>query len=63
MDVCISNAGMIHDEPVTESTPAVWWHTLAVNLQGTYATVRACLPGMVQRRGGTVICVISAPLA
>ena len=61
VDVCIANAGVLSNERLADTEPASWWHEQEVNLRGTYACVRACLPGMLQHGGGTIICMSSAP--
>ena len=63
MDVLIANAGVLLNDSITEGDPFAWWHTFEVNLRGSYACVRACLPGMLQRGAGTIICMSSAPSA
>lgn len=60
VDVLINNAGVI--EPIVRmerSDPEDWGHVIDINLKGVYYGMRAVLPGMIARGGGTVITVSS----
>ncbi|MEM9010468.1 MAG: SDR family oxidoreductase [Pseudomonadota bacterium] len=60
IDILINNAGII--EPISllaESAPEAWGQVIDVNTKGVYYGMRAVLPGMVARRGGTIITVSS----
>ncbi len=60
VDVLVNNAGVI--EPiasVAEVDPAVWAHNIQINLIGAFHGVRAVLPGMIARGGGTIINISS----
>lgn len=60
VDVLINNAGVI--EPIArlaESDPAGWGQAVDINLKGVYHGMRAVLPGMVARGGGTILTVSS----
>jgi NAD(P)-dependent dehydrogenase (short-subunit alcohol dehydrogenase family) len=60
MDVLVNNAGV--GGPTGEMwdvDPADWWRTIEVNLRGTYVCSRAVLPGMVERRRGRIVNVVS----
>ena len=60
VDILINNAGVI--EPVARleaSDPEDWGHVIDINLKGVYYGMRAVLPGMVARGGGTVITISS----
>src|SRR5262249_56915863 len=39
--------------------PAVWEESISINLVGAYYALRAVLPGMVARGGGTIVNVSS----
>ena len=59
-DILVNNAGVI--EPIgslVQSDPAAWRRNVGVNLIGPYHVLRAVLPGMVERSGGTVINISS----
>ena len=60
VDVLVNNAGVI--EPIAriaEADPAEWARNLQINLVGAFHGVRAVLPGMVARNGGTIINISS----
>ncbi|MEM9754911.1 MAG: SDR family oxidoreductase [Pseudomonadota bacterium] len=60
VDVLINNAGAI--EPIARldgSDPEDWGHVMDINLKGVYYGMRAVLPGMIARGGGTVITISS----
>lgn len=61
VDVLINNAGV--PGPIGELWTVderEWAETIDVNLMGTYVCCRALLPGMVQRRRGRIVNVVSA---
>jgi NAD(P)-dependent dehydrogenase (short-subunit alcohol dehydrogenase family) len=60
VDILVNNAGVI--EPIAEvatSDPAVWADSISINLGGAYYVLRAVLPGMLERGGGTIVNVSS----
>src|SRR5262249_16254569 len=60
IDILVNNAGVI--EPIAEiapSAPAVWADNISINLVGAYHVLRAVLPGMLTRGGGTIVNVSS----
>lgn len=60
VDVLINNAGVIN--PVAHlatSDPEEWGHAIDINLKGVYHGIRAVLPGMVARGGGTILSLSS----
>ena len=60
VDVLVNNAGVI--EPIAgiaEADPAVWARNIQINLVGAFHGVRAVLPGMIVRGGGTIINISS----
>jgi NADP-dependent 3-hydroxy acid dehydrogenase YdfG len=59
-DVLVNNAGVI--EPIAtldRVDPAAWAQLVAINLTGVFHGIRAVLPGMIRRGGGTIITVSS----
>lgn len=57
-DILINNAGMLEPvERIEESTPDAWDQVIDVNVKGVYYGIRACLPAMKQKGGGTIITV------
>ena len=60
VDVLVNNAGVI--EPITgiaDADPAAWVRNIQINLVGAFYGVRAVLPGMIARGGGTIINISS----
>uniref|UniRef100_S5TV38 3-oxoacyl-[acyl-carrier protein] reductase n=1 Tax=uncultured bacterium esnapd17 TaxID=1366598 RepID=S5TV38_9BACT len=57
IDVLINNAGLLAPGGVMshELTEEQWELVVDVNLNGTWRCCRAVLPGMVERRGGTIV--------
>ena len=59
-EVLINNAGAV--EPVSHlasSDPEAWGQVIDINLKGVYYGMRAVLPGMIARGGGTILTVSS----
>ena len=60
VDVLVNNAGMI--EPVAHLAaidPADWDRVIDVNLKGVFYGMRAVLPGMIARGGGSILNISS----
>ena len=60
LDLVVNNAGLI--EPIArlaDSDPQAWGHVIDVNYKGVYFMLRAALPAMLERGGGTVINISS----
>ena len=56
VDILLANAGVISYARAWELTDAQWLDTLDVNLTGVWRTVRAVVPGMIDRaRGGSIV--------
>lgn len=58
IDVVMSNAGIASIGTIRTIDPAAFERVIEVNLLGTWRTVRACLPHVIERRGH-VLCVAS----
>jgi 3-oxoacyl-[acyl-carrier protein] reductase len=60
IDVLINNAGRFQAlGPVAQVDPDEWWHEVEVNLRGPFLCAHAVLPGMLARRSGRIINVVS----
>lgn len=60
LDVLINNAGVI--EPISHlvnADPEAWSHVIDINLKGVFNGMRAAMPGMIARGGGTIITISS----
>jgi 3-oxoacyl-[acyl-carrier protein] reductase len=61
IDLLINNAGSgTALGPIWEVSPENWWQDVATNLLGTFLCSRAVLPGMISRRHGRIINIVSA---
>lgn len=60
IDVLCANAGKTAFGPCTELSDAVWEDVLAVNLTGTFKTVRAVLPHMLNQAYGRIVVIGSS---
>ena len=59
LDIVVANAGVNGLwAPLEQITPDEWDRTLAINLRGTYLTVRSALP-LLKKAGGSVVVVSS----
>ena len=60
LDILINNAGVI--EPVSSmmnSDPDAWGHVIDINLKGVYYGMRAAMPVMAARGGGSILTISS----
>jgi NAD(P)-dependent dehydrogenase (short-subunit alcohol dehydrogenase family) len=61
IDLLINNAGSgTALGPIWEVSPEAWWQDVATNLLGTFLCSRAVLPGMICRRHGRIVNIVSA---
>ena len=66
VDLLINNAGAIGPiGPFADAQPEAWWHSLEVNLRGAIRVTHHVLPGMIRRRTGRIINLVTgvAPFA
>ena len=60
VDVLVCNAGLMDPiSRIVDADPAGWARAVNVNLTGVFHAVRAVLPGMRARGGGTIVSVSS----
>ncbi|MCX7302386.1 MAG: SDR family NAD(P)-dependent oxidoreductase [Rhodobacterales bacterium] len=60
IDVMVNNAGVMGPmEPMATADPSDWDQTIDINLKGVFYCIRAVLPPMLGRGGGTIISVSS----
>ena len=59
VDVVHSNAGVLLPGSIVDQTLGEWERSFAVNVRGAFLVVRAVLPGMIQRRRGTIVLTAS----
>lgn len=60
VDIAVANAALAGmSTTASETTPESWDQQMAVNLRGPFLLARRCLPGMVERGGGSIVMVSS----
>ena len=60
VDILINSAGITGpNTPLAQTSDAEWNRTLAINLNGTFNTCRAVVPGMVERGWGRIVNIAS----
>ncbi len=59
VDILANAAGITAEQTVVGHPDALWDKVLAVNLTGTYRTIRLLLPGMIERKWGRIINIAS----
>jgi meso-butanediol dehydrogenase/(S,S)-butanediol dehydrogenase/diacetyl reductase len=58
-EVLVNNAGVTQRMRFVDMQPRDWDRVLDVNLKGVYLTTRAVLPGMIERREGSIVNISS----
>ena len=59
IDILFNGAGFVHAGTVLECGEADWDFSFDLNVRSMYRTIRAALPGMLERGGGSIINVAS----
>jgi meso-butanediol dehydrogenase/(S,S)-butanediol dehydrogenase/diacetyl reductase len=59
LDVLVNNAGINPKGSILGLDPAVWRHVLDVNITGPFLLMKASIPHMIERGGGSIINVSS----
>ena len=60
VDVLFNCAGFVHQGTILDATEAEWTFAFDLNVRSMFRTIRAFLPGMLARGGGTIVNVASA---
>ncbi|WP_067683312.1 mycofactocin-coupled SDR family oxidoreductase [Nocardia miyunensis] len=60
LDIVVANAGICIIAPWDQVTPEIFDETISVNLTGTWNTIMATAPHLVERGGGSMILTSSA---
>lgn len=55
LDVLFNCAGFVHNGTILDATEEEWDFAFALNVRAMFRTIRAALPGMVERGGGSII--------
>src|SRR5579864_9537756 len=59
IDIVVANAGVYSFAPSWELTEEQWDETVNVDLKGVWITCKVCIPQMLARRMGKIICISS----
>jgi len=59
VDILANVAGMSLEQPMVGHPDELWHQVIDVNLNGYYRTIKRCLPGMIERGWGRIVCVAS----
>lgn len=59
-DVLFNCAGFVHHGTVLDATDEEWDFAFDLNVRSMFRTIRAALPGMLERGGGSIVNVSSA---
>jgi NAD(P)-dependent dehydrogenase (short-subunit alcohol dehydrogenase family) len=59
LDIVVANAGTATVAPLEDTTPAIWDHTLALNLTALFHTVQFAAERMRPRRQGAIVLTAS----
>jgi 2-keto-3-deoxy-L-fuconate dehydrogenase len=60
LDVLFNCAGFVHQNTVESCTDAEWDFAFGLNVRSMWQTIRATLPGMISRGGGSIVNMSSA---
>jgi len=55
IDILVNNVAIRPHKPILEVTDEEWHHTLGVNLHAAFYLCKAVLPGMMERKTGSII--------
>lgn len=59
-DVLVNCAGFVHNGTILEATEADWDFAFDLNVRSMFRTIRAALPGMLERGQGAIVNMASA---
>ena len=59
VDVLVNCAGWVHHGTILDAAEEDWERSFEVNLRSMFRTIRALLPGMVERGGGAIVNIAS----
>ena len=60
VDVLFNCAGFVHQGSILDATEAEWDFAFTLNVRSMFRTIRAFLPGMADRGGGSIVNIASA---
>ncbi|MGA7159503.1 MAG: SDR family oxidoreductase [Bacteroidota bacterium] len=59
VDILVNNAGATYFKPFAKTTVKEYDHLMATNLRGVFLCIKSVLPGMVKRKKGSIINILS----
>jgi SDR family mycofactocin-dependent oxidoreductase len=59
IDILVANAGVYSFAPSWELTEEQWDRTVNIDLKGVWITCKVCIPQMISKRSGKIICISS----
>ena len=59
VDILANAAGITAEQTISGHPDELWNKVIEVNLNGTYRTIKLCLPGMIERKWGRIINIAS----
>jgi NAD(P)-dependent dehydrogenase (short-subunit alcohol dehydrogenase family) len=59
LDVVVANAGIFSRTPLWEMDDRTWTDVLDINLTGTWRTIKAVAPHMIERHAGSIVLISS----
>jgi NAD(P)-dependent dehydrogenase (short-subunit alcohol dehydrogenase family) len=59
INIVVANAGLYSFAPSWELTEEQWDETVNVDLKGVWITCKVCIPQMLSRRSGKIVCISS----
>ena len=59
IDILANAAGMTVEQTLCGHSEALWTRVMDVNANGTFRTMRLCLPGMIERKWGRIVNIAS----
>jgi short-subunit dehydrogenase len=59
VDILVNNAGVTYFKPFARTTPHDFDHVLATNLRGLFLTAQSVLGGMMKRKNGVIVNILS----
>src|SRR6185369_204772 len=59
VDILVNAAGFVHHGTILECSEADWEFSFDLNVKSMHRTIRAFLPGMLERGGGSIVNIAS----
>ena len=59
VDILGNAAGITAEQTICGHSESLWHKVIDVNLNGTFRTIKVCLPGMIERKWGRIITIAS----